>query len=369
MKQGRLALAIFLSVALFATLLTGCNSGEADEATDEETEFSYSDGIDDNGYWEGIKALDYVELFDYDHLSIPADVHEITDEALQTEVDSLLTTYATSLEITDRAVADGDTVNMDYVGTIDGVEFSGGNTNGAGTEATIGVSSYVDDFLQQLIGHMPGENFDIEVTFPEDYGNEELNGKNAVFNITLNFISESVDAELSDEFVTTNFSEEHGWTTVKELEDGIRADLQEAAIDEYVQEYLANDVPVSSVPDSLLKYQEDSMVAYYQQMAVSYGMELEELLSTYVGASSVDELVESSHDNLVLSANYSLVIQAIAEDTGLTVSDEEISTYFAEKFGSEDYSAYEESYGKPYLKQVVLGQKVLDRIMEGIELA
>ena len=85
-------------------------------------------------------------------------------------------------------VADGDTVNIDYVGSVDGVEFDGGSTNGVGTSLTIGSGSYIDDFEQQLIGHHVGDEVDVNVTFPEEYGNEELNGKDALFKVVINGI-------------------------------------------------------------------------------------------------------------------------------------------------------------------------------------
>ncbi len=91
---------------------------------------------------------------------------------------------------TSLVVADGDTVNIDYVGSIDGVEFEGGSTNGAGTSLTIGSGSYIDDFEQQLIGHNVGEEVEVNVTFPENYGNEELNGKDALFKVVINGIYE-----------------------------------------------------------------------------------------------------------------------------------------------------------------------------------
>ena len=91
----------------------------------------------------------------------------------------------TSLE-----VKDGDTVNIDYVGKVDGVEFEGGNTNGMGADLTIGSHSYIDDFEEQLIGAHPGDTVEVNVTFPENYGNEELNGKDAVFTVTVNGIYE-----------------------------------------------------------------------------------------------------------------------------------------------------------------------------------
>ena len=98
------------------------------------------------------------------------------------------TAYSTDTSLT---VADGDTVNIDYVGTVDGVEFSGGNTQGMGTDLVIGSGSYIDDFEEQLIGAHPGDTVEVNVTFPDPYGNnEDLSGKDAVFTVTVNGIYE-----------------------------------------------------------------------------------------------------------------------------------------------------------------------------------
>ena len=95
------------------------------------------------------------------------------------------TTYQTDPSLT---VENGDTVNIDYVGSIDGVEFSGGNTQGMGTDLVIGSGLYIDDFEEQLLGAHPGDHVTVTVTFPEDYGKEDLNGKEAVFEVTVNGI-------------------------------------------------------------------------------------------------------------------------------------------------------------------------------------
>lgn len=89
---------------------------------------------------------------------------------------------------TSLTVENGDTVNIDYVGSIDGVEFAGGNTQGAGADLVIGSGTYIDDFEEQLIGAHPGDEVEVNVTFPENYGNEELNGKDALFKVVVNGI-------------------------------------------------------------------------------------------------------------------------------------------------------------------------------------
>ncbi|MCD8196850.1 MAG: FKBP-type peptidyl-prolyl cis-trans isomerase [Lachnospiraceae bacterium] len=118
-----------------------------------------------------------------------ADSTEETEEATadsdESEATEEETAYSTDTSLT---VADGDTVNIDYTGYIDDVAFDGGSTNGSGTDLTIGSGSYIDDFEEQLIGSHPGDTVSVTVTFPEDYGNEELNGQEAVFEVTINGI-------------------------------------------------------------------------------------------------------------------------------------------------------------------------------------
>ena len=108
-----------------------------------------------------------------------------TDNSTDTASDSSSSAYSTDTSLT---VADGDTVNIDYVGTVDGVEFDGGSTQGMGTDLTIGSGLYIDDFEEQLIGAHPGDTVEVNVTFPDSYGVEELNGKDAVFTVTVNGI-------------------------------------------------------------------------------------------------------------------------------------------------------------------------------------
>ena len=164
-RLGAAALALAMIAALAGCGSTSGTSGSAStsgssastsEDVPETVEIDFSKYIDENGFWKDIRALDYVTLPQYKGVEIPAEEIEPTEEELQSNRESLLSQWASYNQITDRAVEDGDTVNIDYVGSVDGVEFTGGNTNGAGTTVTIGVTSYIDDFLEQLIGHKPG---------------------------------------------------------------------------------------------------------------------------------------------------------------------------------------------------------------------
>jgi len=329
----------------------------------ENRGFSYSYGLDKNGFWKGVKALEHVSLPKYEGISIPKDVHEISEEEIQEEIDYILSSFATENQIKDRPVQDGDTVNIDYVGTIDGEEFEGGSTDGKGTNVTIGETNYIDDFLEQLIGHMPGETINVEVTFPEDYGVEELNGKDAVFVTTINYIVETEMPELTDEFVAEKLAPIYEWKNIEEMKEGIKKELQASAIRNYVQDYIFENSTINSLPNILLRYQEEALVASYRENAKYYNMKLNDFLKTFVGVSSVNELLEKYKEQNTEIANYNLAIQAIAEDSGISVTEEHLRTYFSENLGTEDYSQYEEIFGLPYLKFTVLQDLVLDNII------
>lgn len=117
---------------------------------------------------------------------------ETTTADSNTSDNSEETTTETPSYLTDEdlTVKDGDTVNIDYIGYVAGEEFSGGNTNGAGTDLVIGSNSYIDDFEEQLIGAHPGDQVEVRVTFPEDYHEESLAGQEALFLTTVNGIYE-----------------------------------------------------------------------------------------------------------------------------------------------------------------------------------
>ena len=111
------------------------------------------------------------------------------DSASETDADTdTAAGYSTDASLT---VEDGDTVNIDYVGSVDGVEFKGGSTQGQGKDLVIGSGSYIDDFEEQLIGAHPGDEVDVYATFPDPYNNNpDLSGKEALFEVTINGIYE-----------------------------------------------------------------------------------------------------------------------------------------------------------------------------------
>ena len=362
-------LSLALCLAMLFTL-AGCSgdaSGSGDSSAAEGDEqynyaggFDYSQNIAADGRWEGVTALDYVTLpEDYEAITLPEDVTTASDEDVQTQVDSLLASCATTVEVTDRAVEDGDTVNIDYVGSVDGVEFEGGSTQGAGTSVTIGVTSYIDDFLEQLIGHMPGETFNVEVTFPDPYeNNPDLAGKDAVFVTTINYIEDSQLPEYNDAFVAENFAENGGYTTTAELEQAIKDSIVQNNTYNYVITYMNDNSTVSQVPDTMKEYQAYVMLDYYNTYASYFGMELSDFISQMLQAESQDALVEAQAANIEAAAKEALILQAVAEAQGITVD-----TAAAQEMMGENYETAVSTYGEPYVLMNTMANKVIDQLM------
>ncbi len=341
------------------------SSSASSQAAQESLDFSA--GLDDNGRWEGITALDYVTLPEnYAAYPLPAEVTQVDEEVIQSTLDTLPYNYATTEQITDRAVEDGDQVNIDYVGSIDGVEFEGGSTGGSGTTVTAGSSNYIDDFLTQIIGHTPGETFNVEVTFPDPYeNNPDLAGKDAVFVTTINYIEETNVPELTDEFVAENLGDVYeGAQTV----DDVRAAITEQTIRNQIINYfksedgfMAQCTFSEELPEAVVQYQSDLCVEYFRQAAASNGMDFASFISLYFdGITTEDELLDLQEDAILTGARQTLMLQAIAEAQDITISDEDVSSYMSEEMGVPDLTQYEATYGMPYLKNFVLNNKMLE---------
>ena len=129
---------------------------------------TYSDGLDANGYRTGITAQDYVTLPD-NVAALPIKKADVTpsDSDVQARIDSLLSQYSTTQAVTDRAAQNGDVVNIDCSGTVDGVAFNGGTYQGY--DLTLGSGSFITGFEDQIVGHNTGDTFDVTVTFPDGY--------------------------------------------------------------------------------------------------------------------------------------------------------------------------------------------------------
>lgn len=364
-----------LCAGALALTAAGCSKSAASSSTSASSEasvygsasdydyqnFAYSDGLDENGYWSGIRALDYVTLPE-DYASIPlkkADI-EPTEEDVQSQIDSLLSQNTTTQQITDRAAADGDTVNIDYVGTVDGVAFTGGTYSGY--SLTLGSGSFIDGFEDQIVGHKPGETFDVNVTFPDGYSDSTdaegnavvLSNKKAVFSVTLNYISEEILPELTDAWVEENFSSTDGVHTVEDLRAEYQKMLYQNNLNTAVMDYLLANSTFKDLPKEVTDYQVNQCLNYYYTMANYYGYDLDSFVQTAAGYENADALLEGMSDSITTYSKEALLYQAVAETLDIVPTQEQIDTY----------SSYTGTYGENYCTMVALMDAVTDALTE-----
>jgi len=328
--------------------------------------FDYSAGLDENGYWSGVKALDHVKLPE-DAAAIPVPKAEVqpTSEEIQAEIDNLLRMNAATTQVTNRAAANGDTVNIDYTGTVDGVAFNGGTA--AGYDLTLGSGSFIDGFEDQVVGHTPGETFDVKVTFPDGYGDTTdaegntmtLSNQKAVFSVTLNYISETVLPTLNDEWVDASFGATDDIHTVADLEALCSELLTDANIKDYVMDYLMKNSEFKALPEVITDYQVNQCLNYYNTMAKYYGYGLEDFVKETAGYENADALLASMDANLERYSQEALLYQAVAESLSVTPTQEQL----------DRYSSYNEVYGENYCRMVALMDAVSETLRTGAVLS
>lgn len=336
-------------------------------------DFSFSDAFDENGYLKGVTATDYVNLpDDYADITISADSGQVSDEDIDNYITSnVLSSFATDEQVTDRAAADGDTVNIDYVGRIDGVAFDGGNTNGGGADLKLGSGTYIDNFEEQIVGHTPGETFDVTVTFPEDYGNEDLNGKEAVFETTLNYIKETVTPELTDDWVKENLSETMSLNNIDELKAFVKSTMlyDNQASDVYTA--LHDKVSYTDeLPQIALDYYRDVLLYRIYTYAQKYGTTMDTLLSSgTLGTSydSVDAYLADANDSIKSITQQALLMQAVAEKMGFKCDTKTMNADFGRYYGTTDPSQYVTAYGENYVKMNVLQSDVMQNLIDNVK--
>jgi trigger factor len=369
MKNKKHFLSVFFAVVMAFVLLLGltsCNRRGNSDADDSHAAFFPSESLEENGFWKGIRALDFVEIFNYRALVVPREAHQVPDDTINETIRGILSNFTDMEHQLEGIVNLGDTINIDYVGSIDGEEFAGGNTFGMGSEVTVGVTSFIDDFLYQLIGHSPGDVVNVEVTFPPEYPQSpELAGRDALFVTTINYIvAEGEPPELTDAFIFENLFMMYGWQTVSDMKDEIREFHHERAVEQFISDYFANNVVVNSIPETLIRHQERSLVDYFEGVAHQMGMDFDFLfLNFYLGVEDEEELIESYYDDIISEARFALIVQAIAESEGMAVTLEEVE----ELFGA-DLPFLIEDFGLPFLKQYMMHERVLEIIRNGLVL-
>jgi len=381
-----------LAVSMTA-VLAGCNSASESESTAEtatpetattETgavdesaydylaSFTYSDGFDENGYLKGVTAADYVTLpEDYADITIDAALGEVTDEDVSEYINSnILSSFATTEQITDRAAAMGDTVNIDYVGTIDGVEFSGGSAKGY--ELELGSGTFIDNFEDQIANHTPGETFEVNVTFPEDYGSTDLAGKAAVFTTTLNYIvGDTITPELTDAWVQENLSETMGFTDVAGLNSFVSQQI--AFNNQYTDVYNAlrdKATFAEELPESATEYFRNVLLYGLYSYAQNYGTTMTTIVASGMlgsGYSTVEDFVADMEDSITSQTQQVLLLQAVAEKEGLKCDTDTLNTEFVNQYGIKDPTNFVQVYGENYVKCQLLDSIVMQNLINNVK--
>ncbi len=339
--------------AMVLTALSGC--GNSSKGSVEEMESNYSK---------------YVTLGKYKGVEYTPQKTDVTEDDVQYEIDSLIDDNSTEKQIKDRAATIGDAVNIDYVGSIDGVEFEGGSTQGAGTEITLGNSGYIAGFDDQIVGHTPGDAFDVKAKFPDDYSNKDLAGKDAVFATTLNYIAVTEKPKYDDVLVASATD----YKTTKEFEEATKKHLEEENAESdlssnksTVLQKVIEASSVSELPEAEVNTRIKSMVDNVTQAAESNGIDLATYLSYYgYDEEGFKNQVKSSVEDYI---KQKMIVSAIAEAENISVTDEEIEAKKQElmdQTGITDIETLKSTYGyeDSDFGYDVLYTKVVDMIFE-----
>lgn len=339
----------FMAVFLMVCLLAGC--GQEPAVT--------------NRNLSKMNVGQYVTLGDYSNISISVAPVEVGQSQWDELTLAVYRSYVTADQggITDRAVAVGDTVVMDYEGKKDGVAFKGGTASNA--ELTIGSKQFIEGFEDGLVGVMPGETVDLNLTFPEGYKNPELAGQAVVFTVTVHFLLPDAD-EMEDSVVAALGVPDVG--TVEELRQYVYDYLQESADAEYlynvqnaIMGQLLDQSVVEELPESFVNSYHDGIYNSLEGIAMNYGVDAE-TYANMMGMTSDDYVSQFS----LSQARQDVLLQAIANNEQLVVSDEELQEKLEEEaaYLGTTIDVLLGNYDREEYRNYIMSEKVMDFLIE-----
>ena len=381
MQKKAKVISMSLAAAMAMGMLAGCGEQPSESGSSNTPDsgsaaavVNYSLGINDKGFYEDVKALDYITLPE-DYLSIPVNEAEVlpSEEGWNDFVSYLKSGAGKMVEITDRAAEMGDTVTLDFTGTVDGVAFEGGSAEDFSLE--LGSGRFIDGFEEQIAGHNAGDEFDVTVTFPEGYeaskdaeGNEMvLAGKEAVFAVTLKSVGQ---IELTDEGVAGFFGDDNlmldGQTKVDSLEKA-REYYEERELFTNIQNavmvYLEENSVVESLPESVINNQLEVEKQYCKYMATVYGYEDIDTFLAENGYDGMDDYLSAAKETVEGNVTRTLILQAVAEKEGIEAQESDFQAYFG-----SGRTVAAENYGKGYTAQLALEYSVGRLLQENVVL-
>lgn len=317
----------------------------------------------------------YVTLGEYKGIEYTKTVQEVTDDDVKQQVDSFVEGLAENEAVKDRAVKDGDIVNIDFTGTMDGKEFDGGSATGQ--DLTIGSNSFIDGFEDGLIGHNIGEEVSLDLKFPDPYeNNPDFAGKDVNFKVKINSISVKKTPELTDQLVKDNTD----YDTISAYKDSIRENLEkqnENAAEQQAQSDIFNKIvensKVSGYDEEEVKSLVDKEFDSFKQTAKSYesyGYSYEDVL-TMNGYKSEDELKKGITEYVKNYLNQKMILFCIADKEKIKVTTEETDKMIKEYMDQYTVETKEEVYdyfGDDYFEVAILSEKVMDFLKENAKL-
>ena len=308
-----------------------------------------------------------VTLGEYKGVEVEVSAADVTEEEVAAELKKEQEKNSRTIDVDDRAVADGDMVTLDFEGFVDGVAFEGGK--GTDYPLTIGSNSFIPGFEEQLVGAVIGEEKEVNVTFPEDYQAKELAGKAAVFKVKVHEIKKKELPEINDEFAQ-DVSE---FDTLDEYKEDVKkgiAEQKEKAVRQEKQEKIIRQIVENAemdIPDPMVITQTRQMMDQFAQQMQSNGLSMAQYYQ-FTGLTP-DGLLEQMKPQAQKNIENRLVLEAIAAAEGITASEEEVEKEFAniaERYGLtvdkvKEIFADEETEN---IKSDIAAQKALDMITE-----
>lgn len=305
----------------------------------------------------------YITLGEYKGVKYTPASEEVTDSDIENAVKSAMSSagLSSSADVTDRPAQMGDTVNIDFEGLLDGVAFQGGTASNYLLE--LGSGKFIAGFEEGLVGVSVGETVALNLKFPENYGKQDLNGKDVVFNVTVNSITETIYPELTNE----NVKEISEYDTVDAYKEYLKTALAESKKTE-AQNSKINDcwktvvsaAQVSSYPEDEFQRYYNQIVTTYTSYAQSYNAQFSDFLSQYLGMTE-DQFYAEAKNTAEQGVKEEMVAIAVARAEKLEFTGEEFVAKceeFAEQRGYESAEALVEQVGLDKVIAVAYIEKV-----------
>ncbi len=381
--KKKVIMALLLGLCVTATGYTGAYASETETETVAETETAAEEDTaeaasetsseaasetaetEELGEEPEYKALDYVTLGQYKALEVTVGSLDVTEDEIQQQFYDDCSSHDKLLQVTEGEVAEGDVVNIDYVGSIDGVEFDGGTDKGV--DLTIGSGTFIPGFEDGLIGAAIGKEINVNVTFPENYGNTDVAGKDAVFAVTVNFVkkapemTDDIVAEISDHKTVDEYR--------KGVEEQLKADKEAQQNSDKINGILNQIYSASTIngyPEEVVNYRTAQMKAYYTQIAEQSDMTLADFLSNQL------QMTEEQFDQqcpavIKQSMIQELLLKAVAESENMEISDEEYEAgieKYVKSTGAESKETLLSQYTEAEIRRSLIMDKALDFLKE-----